>query len=906
MKNYCIIFIAPLLLMLITFSDGFAESIGNYSEYWQSGDTLFIRCDTAVVSYMCVDYNILRTSFFPDGNISFPSSYTIESFAWQLLPFTVVDQPEFLLITAGDFTITAQKNPYRTDIAYLGNALLNQPDDGGLGWNGIYRSVEYEAEASDHFYGAGERSIPFDRKGYYFSNFNQFSGAYELGKANMNINIPLVVNPRGYGVFFDMTYTGSFDLAYAEYDRWSFLSRGGLFIEYLIAGDMLEVLDSYSYLTGHAPMPPKWCLGYIQSRYGYETQAETEGICDSLRLLDFPCDAICLDLYWYVVMGDMTWDLSAWPNPSGMLSSLLDQGIKTILIEQPYVWEASLNYNTALTSGYFGADSNGVPIILPNFWEQTNAGLLDITNPVVKEWWWNFHEPLIDQGVAGWWTDLHEPEVHPDTMEHYAGSMEEVHNIFALEWAKNLYEHYRSEYPDKRVYNQTRSGYAGMQRYSVMPWSNDTNGTYGGLAAQLPIMLGMSMSGVGINHADIGGFFGLLNGELYTRWMQFGCFTPVVRTHGWRDLTAPWQYGEPYETICRKYLKWRYRLMPYIYSLAWEFHEKGTPIARPLILHYPADAVLVNFDAEYMFGPNILAAPVVQGGVTQKFVYLPQGQWIDFWSEEKYYGPGWRYIDAALENMPLLVKGGSILPLQTERDWSDQTGQDTLIVRVYSEEPSTLTLYEDDGESWDYESGFYALTELDIAPSTNEVDLTISAAEGSFTGFPAIRTFFCDFRVVPDPPQYVHLNGAVLTQQPDSLSLVNSGNGWCYQANQHSVLVKYAANVCSSAVVTVQKPLAGISNGNNRAAVVKFQFDAPFPNPFNNTVKLQFSLPAAGMTSLVIFDIEGREVCRLVEEWKTAGDHQIAFDAQKLASGIYFARLQSGNEVSTQKLVLLK
>ena len=747
MKKSNVIFCIILTAVFFTFSlESQAESIGNYSEHWLDGDTLFVRCEDAVVSYICVDYSILRTSFFPDGNISFPSSYTIVSFDWPILPFSVDDQNDRLIITSGGFTITAFKNPFRTEIDFSGTNLLNQPADGGMGWDNSWRFVEYEVEAADHYYGTGERSIPFDRKGYLFANTNMFSGYYELGEHTMNINIPLIVNPKGYGIFFDNTFNGSFDIAYSSFDRWKYFTRGGVLVEYLIGGDMLEVLDSYSYLTGYSPMPPKWCLGYIQSRYGYETQAETEGICDSLRLLDFPCDAIALDLYWYEVMGDITWDLTAWPDPSGMISSFLDMGIQTILIEQPYIWEESLNFDTALNEGYFGADSLGNPIIIPEFWTVANAGLLDITDPEARDWWWDFHRPLIDQGVAGWWTDLHEPEVHPDTMVHYAGTMQEVHNIFALEWAKNLFDHYRSEYPNKRIYNQTRSGFAGMQRYSTMPWSNDAAGTFGGLAAQLPIMLGMSMSGVGINHADIGGFEGDINGELHTRWLQFGCFSPMARAHGWRDKTAPWQYGEPYESICRKYLKWRYRLMPYIYSAVWEYHQSAVPIARPLILHYPNDPVLLNLDTEYMLGSSILIAPVTQGGVSEKHVYLPAGVWINLWTEEVLSGSGWHYIDAPISDMPILVKGGSILPLQTDRDWTNQTGQDTLIFRIFSEQPAEFTLYEDDGETWEYESGAYALTNFDLTNNTDEAEFAISPTEGNYAGSPSVRTYFCDFR----------------------------------------------------------------------------------------------------------------------------------------------------------------
>ena len=780
-----------------------AQTMGDYSEHWISGDTLYVRCDTAVVQYLSPRPDILRISFSPDGVPNFAESIVVPETAWNLSGIAVEDLPDDLIITTGNFIITAAKFPFRHSISSDGTELMSQTEDGGYSWDGDRCSSKNVVQTDDHFYGFGEKSIPFDRKGHFFRMYNVWTDHYELDESNMNINIPVFFNPRGYGILFDNTYLHFGDMGYSEYDRWSYTMEGGSWVEYVMTGSLAEMLEAYRWLTGSAPLPPKWCLGFLQSKYGYETQEEALAIADTMRMKDFPCDAICLDLFWYETMGDLAWNTAAWPDPQGMLDELLENGFKTVLIQQPYIWEGSLNFDTALNNGFLGSDSTGAPIIIPDFWGMSNAGLLDITDPEAAEWWWDKHPPLIEQGVAGWWTDLHEPEVHPDTMVHYLGSAAEVHNIFALIWAKNLYEHYRAEYPDQRLYNQTRSGFAGMQRYSVMPWSNDANGTFGGLAAQLPIMLGMSMSGVGINHADIGGFWGNINAELYIRWMQFGCFTPVARAHGWRDDNEPWRYGETAEEVSRRYLKWRYRLMPYLYSLCREYSQTGLPPARPMVLEYPDDPQTYEMSSQYLLGEDILIAPVVQAGQTNKLVYIPEGEWTDFWNEVTYSGPGWFYLPAPLEDIPVLVKEGAVLPLQTDRHYWDQSGQDTIIVRIYPGSSGDFTLYEDDGKSYEYENSAYALTEFTMNSADSQTMLEISGSQGNYTGAPEERTYLCDFRMIQELPAMITIDDVPAAQAPDSSALMNTVQGWCYRSDESDVLVKFARASSEPVNVTI-------------------------------------------------------------------------------------------------------
>lgn len=780
-----------------------AQSIGDYSEHWLSGDTMFVRCQQSVVMYFAPKEDILRISYSPDGIPPLEESIAVPGGNWILSGFTLQNYSDSLVFSVGEFSVCASKFPYRHTITVASGAELIQPADGGYSAEGLFRKAKYGVQSSDHYYGFGEKSIPFDRKGYKFRSYNRWTDHYELGESNMNINIPVFFNPVGYGILFDNPYPGYFDMGYTEYDRWSYQADNGIWVEYIFSGSLKDMLSDYHWLTGHQPMPPKWSLGYIQSKYGYETQEEAMSVADTLRLKDFPCDALCLDLYWYETMGDLTWNLEAFPDPQGILDTLAAKGIKLILIEQPYVWQASLNFNTAFSNGYFGETPSGNPLIIPNFWNTSPAGLLDITNPTVQNWWWNLHLPLIGQGVAGWWTDLIEPETHPDSMAHFLGSASRVHNSFSEYWNKNLYERYRQDFPMQRIYNQTRSGYAGIQRYGVMPWSNDANGTFGGLEAQLPIMLGLSMSGIGINHADIGGFWGNINAELYIRWMQFGCFSPIARAHGWRDNNEPWRYGPTAEIICRKYIKWRYRLTPYLYTTCWNYHLTGIPVARPLVLEYPDDAQTIGLSSQYMLGDEIMVCPVVAAGQTNKLIYIPEGGWIDFWNEVSYNTPGWHNVSAPLDDIPVLVKPGAIIPLQTEREYSNQFGQDTLIVRIYPGADGSFDLYEDEGQNYNYENGYYSITQFQTQNTGLAEYLHISAMAGSFSGAPVNRTWFCDFRMTDSCPEAVYANTIPLPQAQDSLSLLTLGSGWYWNQEQSSLLVKKTAPVTMELNFTV-------------------------------------------------------------------------------------------------------
>ncbi|HLX11736.1 MAG TPA: glycoside hydrolase family 31 protein, partial [Bacteroidota bacterium] len=326
-----------------------------------------------------------------------------------------------------------------------------------------------------------------------------------------------------------------------------------------------------------------------------------------------------------------------------------------------------------------------------------------------RSWWWSKYPGFMGSQMSGLWTDLGEPENHPLGMSQNLGSTERVHNIYNLLWAKTVYDGWESASPNTRVFNMTRSGFAGIQRYGVALWSGDVRKSFGGLAVQLPMLLTMGISGIGYFNSDIGGFCcGLPSAELYARWMEFGAFCPITRAHGSDRLigTEPWVYGPEVESICRKYLQLRYRLLPYIYSMAYANMKTGLPLTWPLFFFAePEDSCLWNESESYLWGNDLLISPVVNEGQREKTLYLPPGRWIDFETDQLYEGRQTITVAAPLDKIPVFVRDGSIIPEQPVMNYTDERPVDTLTLVGYASWQGGCAAYFDDGATLNYQNG---------------------------------------------------------------------------------------------------------------------------------------------------------------------------------------------------------
>lgn len=654
--------------------------------------------------------------------------------------------------------------------------------------NHDFKGFQFRLEKDEQIFGAGERALPLDRRGYGFNLNNSPAFGYGEGAHNLNYSVPFIISSKGYGIFFDNVSNGYLDIGKKNVDILEAGFSSGELTYYIINGkNTAEILKNYTELVGRQPIPARWVLGNLMSRFGYRSEEQLMNVVAKMKEEQFPMDAVILDLFWFGdsiknTMGNLDWVNSKnWPDPDRMIDELKKKGIKTILITEPYLLMGTKNYSES--KPYHAVDSSNKPYTLTNFYFGF-GGLLDLFRKDACNWFWSKYKKQIDKGVAGWWGDLGEPETHPADMHHNLQdlgvkrllSSGEVHNTYGHYWNKMLFEKYRQEYPGERLFNLNRSGFAGSQRYCIFPWSGDVGRNWSGFRAQLPVMLGMSISGVPYIHADAGGFaMGHKDPELYTRWLQFAAFTPVFRPHGSAleelDLehdnieSEPVFYPDPYKSIVRKYVQLRYRLLPYNYTLAYQQAMEGSPLTRPMFYDDNTDADLFKAADQYMWGDNIMVAPVLQKGALERKVYLPKGYWYKYFSNAKIKGGQWINELVTIENIPLYVKEGSFIPMVANMQNTQDYQQDSLMVTYYpGTADSSYTMYDDDGKTnLSLEKGKYELLNFKASPEGKNYSIIMSSNGGFFYNKPVHRNIVLKVVALTRRPAFIKINGQAVT-----------------------------------------------------------------------------------------------------------------------------------------------
>lgn len=673
-----------------------------------------------------------------------------------------------------------------------GAPLLADAAEGGLWYETPQVGVRFQLHPDDHFYGLGTPSqrrglLPLDQRATRHDVWHSHIPSPHRGV------LPVLISHRGYGLFIDNPWLAEWDLG-TDGKSFGYTARGGQLVYYFMAGPKLtDVLDRYTRLAGRPSLAPLWAFGLMQSKFGYRNRAELEALVDTFEAKQIPVDTVILDLYWFRKMGDLCWNRSAFPEPEEMLAALRARGIRVIVIEEPYLVRGSRLFPEAERLGLLGKRLDGSAYTFP-FWAG-EAGLVDFTQDLTRQWWADQHKPLMDMGIAGWWTDLNEPEEHPADMLFAGGLAMGNHNNYALQMLKSLALAQQQHNPRGRLLILSRAGWPGTQALGAGQWSGDVHCTWDVFANQIPVGLSMAMSGMPYWNTDIGGFTGpAATPELYARWMQFGAFTAVMRPHGANGEREPWAFGPEVEAIVTRYIRLRYRLLPYTYTTAREAYTHGLPFMRPLVLHYPDDAATVGLGDQFLWGRDILVAPVVTEGATSRKVYLPEGTWYDFWTNRPISGGRYVTARAPLETMPLYVRSGAILPLAPERE---RTGGawDQLTLAVYpGTAESSYTLYEDDGETTAFVQGEFATTTFTCASGADGLKVTIGETEGSFNGQVLRRSYELAVRL-PKRPSAVSWAeaGGDLAPRRSQESLSKSPSGWWYDQKQRVLHVKLGA-----------------------------------------------------------------------------------------------------------------
>jgi len=782
---------------------------------------------------------------------------------------------------------------YQEDTVLVAEKIYNFTQSGTLVTN---------LKSNEKIYGTGSRAINLNRTGKKLQINNQAHYGYSLGTENLNITLPMFTSSEKYALFFDNHSIANFDIGSTNSDIITYSYNTGQADVFFIAGNSYkEITKETGFLTGFQPIPPLWSLGYIQSKYGYQSESQARNIVNKIRNDNFPLDALVLDLYWFgnqSTMGNLDWDNSNFPNPETMMSDFRDLGVKTILISEPYFTLASSNYSFLDANDYLAQNSSNESFVLYGFWTG-DAALLDIFNPDAQTWMWQFYHDRTVEGAEAWWTDLGEPESHPSEMIHFNNqSASEIHNIYTLEWAKMISDNWQIDFPNKRLFNLSRSGFMGMQRYSTFPWSGDINRSFDGLKAQVPIMLSMGLNGIAYMHSDVGGFTGGGNDdELFIRWVQMGVFAPIFRIHGTGIETNPTAYGSTAKTITRNYIKLRYKLLPYNYTLAYENSKYGTPLARTMDFYDVQNTNLQDINDQYFWGENFIIAPILTQGQTQRNVILPEGKWLNYFSLQEYSGPGNFTMSAPWSNIPVLVKAGSFIPTVNNLTTTDDYDSEEIFVQFFPDTDvpnSSYSMYDDDKTtpnsviSNDYElinfQGYYTGTNASV---------TINSTGNGYFGMPTQRQLIFEIFRIDLTPANISIDGTDINEYNSLNSLLAVESGYFQDLANEKLYI----NVPYLDIETVVN-ISDFHVDNQEIMDETTEFSV-YPNPGSEFLFVESSNNNSEEIKISIYSTSGV----LVKYIENYGGISKRINTEDLNQGIYYIKIQNKTNVKTLKWI---
>lgn len=692
--------------------------------------------------------------------------------------------PLHIFTTPTGVTVRIDSTTGAVDINAGGNKAVS--DNGLRPLSDGRQSISLSTLGSGSFYGAGERGYSFNLAGDTLVMYNKQNYGYTAGDPRirqMNITMPLFLSSNGYAVVFDDYAAASMIMS----DPIVYTTESTVPVSYYFinsTGSLADLTTKLTSITGRQDLPPLWSLGYITSKYGYRTQRETTGVVDTLKRAGYPLDGIVLDLYWYGKeqdMGRLDWDPEQWPDHKKMLAELKRRGVNTVIISQPYILRngrGADNYNTLRDKGLLLADTTGSPQEV-TIWVG-EGGMFDVANPDTRAWLRDRYKQLTLDGVGGWWGDLGEPEVHPESGIHANGlTTRQYHNRYGNDWSGIIYDLFKKDFPDRRLMTMMRGGTTGLQSYSVFPWSTDVSRSWGGLAPQITIMLNSGLSGLGYMSHDVGGFAidpsAPYDPELYVRWLQLGTFSPVLRTHS-QSSAEPYCYPDQQDIIL-PLIKERYRWLPYNYTLAYENASQGLPLVRPLNFYTTGSTRYDDISDEYLWGRDILVAPVMTQGATERRVIFPDGEWLDITAPDNiHHGGDTIMYPAPLDVLPLFVRAGSFIPTADYK--MDNTGDyrtDRYTINYYpTTGQSTYTLYEDDLISpSSLESGNYRLVTFSGQASDTNINIKV-ATTGHIDGSTGDKRLTFEIHRIMSRPTSVTAGGKNI-------------KGWKYDPTAHTL-----------------------------------------------------------------------------------------------------------------------
>jgi alpha-D-xyloside xylohydrolase len=695
---------------------------------------------------VCSD-SIIHVVYSPTAEFPRRPDYVVTKMSWQPVPWKMESSDKSVTLSTSTVKVAIEKETGAISFAALSGTQLFRDGNRIMTSETVNGEKTYRAETVVQMYGTHEGFYGLGQ--HQAGVWNYHGESVDISQENTNIAVPMVLSSSGYGIFWNNTSRSRFNNRFVHVMYISSEVADTIDYYFIYGPEFDKIISSYRELTGTAPMFGRWAYGFWQCKNRYKSQEEILGVAQKYRDLHLPADNIVQDWFWWNRKGEHVFNKN-YPDPKAMVDQLHKNNFHLMISVWPFFEPGSKEYEEMDKRGFF-IERTKAPH-LP--YHALGMAAYDPTNPEARKYYWDLMDKaLFKIGVDAWWLDTTEPETEGQEesilLGHklFIGSGDRYANIFPLMTTRAVYEGQRSASDQKRVFILSRSAFAGAQRNAVTAWSGDVLSDWMSFKRQIPAGLNFSISGIPYWTTDIGGFIsgGNLNDpnfrELFIRWFQFGALSPIFRVHGTRDPDENelWSYGPDAQKILLQYDTLRYRLLPYIYSLAWKVTSENYTPMRPLVMDFRQDVNAQNVGDQFMYGPAILVNPVTELGATERRLYLPQAKWYDFWTGAASDGGKFLNAPAPIERMPLYVRAGSIIPLGPEEEYTDQKPADPIELRVYPGADGSFTLYEDENDTYNYERGKYATIPIHWNDATQT--LTFGERKGSFPGMLANRVF---------------------------------------------------------------------------------------------------------------------------------------------------------------------
>lgn len=705
-------------------ADNLFQSLGRVVEWKQETQGIWLKTHNGAQMRITVySPSVLRVRVRKDSAWD-DHSYAVITSPLSTIRWNSTHNAEHIILQTDSVKLTIQKKALRLRLENHAGKLINEDEPAlGTGWIGQEMTTFKRLLPDEKFLGLGEKTGDLNRRGNGYTHWNTDAYGYGTGSDPLYGSVPFYIglhrseSPSGimYGVFFDNTFKTTINFG-ASTDRYSSFSAedGEMNYYYIYRSTIAEIIEDYTWLTGRMELPPIWALGYHQCRYSYFPDKEVLSTARIIREKKIPADVLWFDIHYMDAYKIFTWHPYRFPQHRAMLSELEQLGFKNVVILDPGIKvEKGYNvYEDGVAKNIFLRYPDGA-LYKGDVWPGTSH-FPDFTNPRARTWWGDWLKTLVNDGIDGFWTDMNEPAVwgqrFPDIVEFdFEGNKathKKGHNVYGMQMARATFENAKEHFNGKRPFVLTRAFYAGVQRYAAV-WTGDNTSSEDQMLLGVRLINSMGLSGMPFVGVDVGGFNGGGSRELFARWISIGALSPFFRVHAAINTKEqdPWSFGEDVEEISKRYIGLRYQLLPYLYSAFYEASKTGLPVARTLAINNPFDDKVYDwrYQNQYFLGPAILVAPVTSSQTFAK-IYLPDGEWYDVHTDKHYTGKQEIIVETPLERLPLFVKAGSIIPMQSLTQSTSEQPDDTLRLHIYKgSQGLPYTYYEDDGETYKYQ-----------------------------------------------------------------------------------------------------------------------------------------------------------------------------------------------------------